>query len=215
MCSLASSEPTANRPQGSTSAYPTSYHKPGRNQPTTGKEQDRDLWSRENTQIVSLNKHREPRKAVEQEQPRPEEQRGEDLAKRMTSSFDLRHRQRCLWPRADEDERMDQLDHDIQQDEEANQGERSEERFHRRGHGSPFVVTSRLLERSLLTSDTGEGRRGVQVSSPSYRTAFTAWHETVVAEEGPTLALPGEHPLDQPVPGPAGRVPTDWEWQLH
>jgi hypothetical protein len=35
------------------------------------------------------------------------------------------------------------------------------------------------------------------------------------AEEGPTLAPPGEHPLDQPVPGPAGRVPTDWEWQLH
>ena len=37
---------------------------------------------------------------------------------------------------------MDQSDHDVQQDEEANQGERSEERFHRRGHGSPLVVTS-------------------------------------------------------------------------
>jgi hypothetical protein len=35
------------------------------------------------------------------------------------------------------------------------------------------------------------------------------------AEEGPALAPPGEHPLDQPVPGPAGRVPTNWEWQLH
>jgi len=35
------------------------------------------------------------------------------------------------------------------------------------------------------------------------------------AEEGPALAPPVEHPLDQPVPGPAGRVPPDWQWQLH
>lgn len=29
--------------------------------------------------------------------------------------------------------------------------------------------------------------------------------------DGPTLAPPRHHPLDQPVPGPAGRVPPDWE----
>lgn len=33
--------------------------------------------------------------------------------------------------------------------------------------------------------------------------------------EGPPLAPPRHHPPDQPVPGPAGRVPRDWEWQLH
>jgi Zn-finger in ubiquitin-hydrolases and other protein len=33
--------------------------------------------------------------------------------------------------------------------------------------------------------------------------------------EGPTLAPPVHHPLDQPVPGPARRVPPDWEAQLH
>jgi hypothetical protein len=32
---------------------------------------------------------------------------------------------------------------------------------------------------------------------------------------GPELAGPGEHPLDQPVPGPHGRVPRDWQSHLH
>ncbi len=32
--------------------------------------------------------------------------------------------------------------------------------------------------------------------------------------EGPVLALPRHHPLDQPVPGPAGRVPAGWEREL-
>jgi Zn-finger in ubiquitin-hydrolases and other protein len=32
---------------------------------------------------------------------------------------------------------------------------------------------------------------------------------------GPALVPPLAHPLDQPVPGPAGRVPADWEWRLH
>jgi hypothetical protein len=30
-----------------------------------------------------------------------------------------------------------------------------------------------------------------------------------------TLAPPTHHPLDQPVPGPSGRVPRDWQMQLH
>ncbi len=32
---------------------------------------------------------------------------------------------------------------------------------------------------------------------------------------GPPLTPPTHHPLDQPVPGPRGRVPSDWERQLH
>lgn len=32
---------------------------------------------------------------------------------------------------------------------------------------------------------------------------------------GPPLAPPNEHPSDQPVPGPAGRVPRDWQRQLN
>jgi hypothetical protein len=33
--------------------------------------------------------------------------------------------------------------------------------------------------------------------------------------EGRPLADPQSHPLDQPVPGPAGRVPADWRRLLH
>lgn len=32
---------------------------------------------------------------------------------------------------------------------------------------------------------------------------------------GPDLPAPHSHPLSQPVPGPAGRVPSDWESLLH
>jgi hypothetical protein len=32
---------------------------------------------------------------------------------------------------------------------------------------------------------------------------------------GPTLPTPHSRPLDQPVPGPAGRVPSDWQTLLH
>jgi hypothetical protein len=35
------------------------------------------------------------------------------------------------------------------------------------------------------------------------------------AFDGPHLAPPEHHPLDQPVPGPAGRVPADWQDRLH
>jgi hypothetical protein len=33
--------------------------------------------------------------------------------------------------------------------------------------------------------------------------------------EGPELAAPTAHPVDQPVPGPAGSVPSDWRSHLH
>ena len=32
---------------------------------------------------------------------------------------------------------------------------------------------------------------------------------------GPELAPPSSRPVDQPVPGPAGKVPSDWEDLLH
>lgn len=38
-------------------------------------------------------------------------------------------------------------------------------------------------------------------------------HERYLA--GPDLAPPAHHPLDQPVPGPRGLVPRDWERRLH
>jgi Zn-finger in ubiquitin-hydrolases and other protein len=33
--------------------------------------------------------------------------------------------------------------------------------------------------------------------------------------EGPPLALPENHPLQQPTPGPVGRVPADWQNHIH
>jgi hypothetical protein len=33
--------------------------------------------------------------------------------------------------------------------------------------------------------------------------------------DGPAMSPPHHYPLDQPVPGPAGRVPRDWESLLH
>ena len=32
--------------------------------------------------------------------------------------------------------------------------------------------------------------------------------------EGPALAEPRHHPVDQPVPGPSGQVPADWQQRL-
>jgi hypothetical protein len=34
-------------------------------------------------------------------------------------------------------------------------------------------------------------------------------------EAGPQLAPPEHHPASQPVPGPAGRVPRDWQAHIH
>ena len=33
--------------------------------------------------------------------------------------------------------------------------------------------------------------------------------------EGPELSPPDSHPPEQPTPGPAGRVPTNWQRYLH
>ena len=39
--------------------------------------------------------------------------------------------------------------------------------------------------------------------------------ETDETFEGPDLAPPQDHPADQGVPGPAGRVPRDWRFHVH
>jgi hypothetical protein len=39
--------------------------------------------------------------------------------------------------------------------------------------------------------------------------------ETGEYVDGPHLAEPRSHPRDQPVPGPKGRVPADWESKLN
>jgi Zn-finger in ubiquitin-hydrolases and other protein len=40
-------------------------------------------------------------------------------------------------------------------------------------------------------------------------------YQTEEAFTGPRLAPPTQHPTDQPVPGPAGRVPRDWRSHIH
>ena len=40
-------------------------------------------------------------------------------------------------------------------------------------------------------------------------------YQTGEASTGPRLAPPVHHPDDQPVPGPAGRVPPDWRFHIH
>ena len=40
-------------------------------------------------------------------------------------------------------------------------------------------------------------------------------YETKETYEGPELAPPQHHPVDQGVPGPKGRVPKDWRQHVH
>jgi Zn-finger in ubiquitin-hydrolases and other protein len=44
---------------------------------------------------------------------------------------------------------------------------------------------------------------------------FYDYRSDEMREGGPALAPPEHHPLDQPVPGPAGRVPQDWQAHLN
>jgi Zn-finger in ubiquitin-hydrolases and other protein len=44
---------------------------------------------------------------------------------------------------------------------------------------------------------------------------FWNYQTNEMYEAGPELAAPQHHPFDQPVPGPAGRVPRDWQSHLH
>jgi len=40
-------------------------------------------------------------------------------------------------------------------------------------------------------------------------------YETEDSFDGPALAPPAHHPLDQGVPGPRDRVPRDWRFHVH
>jgi hypothetical protein len=40
-------------------------------------------------------------------------------------------------------------------------------------------------------------------------------YETKEMYDGPELAPPQNHPEDQGVPGPKGRVPSDWQFHVH
>jgi Zn-finger in ubiquitin-hydrolases and other protein len=44
---------------------------------------------------------------------------------------------------------------------------------------------------------------------------FWSYQTNELYESGPVLAAPDSHPANQPVPGPAGRVPRDWQRHLH
>ncbi|MFI6288017.1 UBP-type zinc finger domain-containing protein [Streptomyces sp. NPDC051018] len=44
---------------------------------------------------------------------------------------------------------------------------------------------------------------------------FWDYNRNDLYESGPALAAPGDHPADQPSPGPAGRVPENWQNLLH
>jgi hypothetical protein len=44
---------------------------------------------------------------------------------------------------------------------------------------------------------------------------FWSYETNELYESGPALVPPDSHPASQPVPGPAGRVPRDWQRHLH
>jgi hypothetical protein len=56
------------------------------------------------------------------------------------------------------------------------------------------------------------GHRYIQSFEPGESWYWDYVEETIV--DGPVLAPPDSHPADQPTPGPAGRVPADWQEEL-
>lgn len=46
-------------------------------------------------------------------------------------------------------------------------------------------------------------------------TWFWSYPDEAFYESGPDLAPPDSHPVDQPVPGPTGRVPGNWRSKLN
>jgi hypothetical protein len=53
------------------------------------------------------------------------------------------------------------------------------------------------------------GHRYVQSFEPDEDWFFD--YETDTVSRGPVLEAPHAHPVEQPTPGPAGRVPPDWK----
>jgi hypothetical protein len=78
-------------------------------------------------------------------------------------------------------------------------------------------VRARGLLRHLAGAARVEALRGDR--SPVHLEPGEQWFwnfETgEMFEEGPKLAPPHHHPLEQGTPGPRGRVPRDWEDHIH
>ncbi|WP_436735744.1 UBP-type zinc finger domain-containing protein [Streptomyces sp. BBFR102] len=71
------------------------------------------------------------------------------------------------------------------------------------------------------SSPSQHGTRHSQTAGHPFITSYEPgedWfynNETQQFSEGPQLAPPASHPADQPVPGPAGAVPGDWQERLN
>ena len=68
------------------------------------------------------------------------------------------------------------------------------------------------LNRHATAHATATGHRYIQSFEPGEDWWWDYRDEAMV--DGPELAAPTSHPADQPVPGPADRVPADWQQQL-
>ena len=68
------------------------------------------------------------------------------------------------------------------------------------------------LNRHATAHFEATGHRYIQSFEPGEEWWWD--YETSAAVHGPPLAPPTTHPLDQAVPGPAERLPADWEEQL-
>lgn len=68
------------------------------------------------------------------------------------------------------------------------------------------------LNRHATAHFRATGHRYIQSFEPGEEWWWD--YETSAAVPGPPLTPPTTHPLDQPVPGPAKRLPADWEEQL-
>jgi hypothetical protein len=67
--------------------------------------------------------------------------------------------------------------------------------------------------RHASTHAEATGHRYMQSFEPDEDWFFDYTTEEFV--DGPDLAPPTSHPDEQPVPGPAGRVPNDWAEHIH
>src|SRR5207244_3651995 len=98
------------------------------------------------------------------------------------------------------------------------------------GPGVPPEIKDRIFEPFFTTKPVGEGTGlGLDISwrivvkkhhgdlslesSPGDDWFYS--YETKETYEGPELAPPQHHPVDQGVPGPKGRVPADWRQHVH
>ena len=76
-----------------------------------------------------------------------------------------------------------------------------------------YPLTTPFGRVELTLTERGTGHPYVRSFEPG-----ESWYWDYRSSEmldGPELADPQHHPLDQPVPGPAGRVPSVWRRHIH